>query len=153
MSSPSLRFHSFAFNEGSLDLPDGWEDRSVIALSFPEGSKNPEASFAITRDRTAAQDRSLAAYVDRQLVDMAKSCPRFELIRREPGRIEPHPAETMEFTWRSPNGSFVRQRQTILRLDTGVALAFTGTAASNQFDQYAGTFEELVRTFRLRPAE
>ena len=106
----------FTFNEGSLDLPGGWEDRSVIALSFPSGAPKPEASFAITRDRSATGDSSLASYVDRQLVDMAKSCPKFELVRRDRIALEGSNAETMEFSWRSPDGTFVRQTQTILLL-------------------------------------
>jgi hypothetical protein len=150
MSSPAVRNRTFTFNEGSLDLPGGWEDRSVIALSFPEGSKNPDASFAITRDASALQDRSLGAYVDRQMVDMAKTCPRFELVRREQGVLDGRGVEKLEFTWRSPNGSFVHQRQTILLLSSGAALTFTGTAAENRFSEYADVFARLVETFRLR---
>ncbi|HKE23022.1 MAG TPA: DcrB-related protein [Bryobacteraceae bacterium] len=139
----------FTFNEGSLELPGGWEDRSVIALSFPTGSPKPEASFAITRDRSATGDPSLASYVDRQLVDMAKSCPKFELVRRERIALEGSNAETMEFSWRSPDGTFVRQTQTILLLKSGTALALTGTAPAGRFQEYSGVFEDLVRTLRL----
>ena len=143
----------FKFNDGSLDLPTGWEDRTVVALSFPTGSSKPDASFAITRDRSASEDASLASYVDRQLVDMAKSCPRFELVRRERIALNGENAETMEFTWRSPDGSFVRQRQTIVRLKSGVALAMTGTAPSKRFEEFSDAFQGLVQTFRLRSEE
>lgn len=140
----------YTFNDGSLELPGGWEDRSVIALSFPSGAAKPEASFAITRDRTAAADASLASYVDRQLVDMAKTCPRFELARRERISLDGENAEAMEFSWRSPDGSFVRQTQTILLLKSGAALTLTGTAPASRFPEYADLFQNLVRTFRVR---
>jgi hypothetical protein len=143
----------FTFNEGSLQLPNGWEDRTVVALSFPAGSKKPDASFAVTRDRSATDDPSLASYVDRQLVDMAKSCPRFELVRRERTALNGETAETMEFTWRSPDGTFVRQHQTIVRLKSGVALALTGTAPSQRFQEFSTTFQGLIETFRLRTEE
>jgi hypothetical protein len=119
----------FLFNEGAIDLPDGWEDRS------------------------AADDESLASYVDRQLVDMAKSCPRFELARRERTMLDGDQAESMEFSWRSPDGNFVRQKQTIVRLKSGTALALTGTAPAKRFSDYADVFHNLVRTFRRRKGE
>jgi hypothetical protein len=139
----------FTFNEGSLELPGGWEDRSVIALSFPSGAKKPEASFAITRDRSAAGDSSLAAYVDRQLVDMAKSCPKFELVRRDRIALDGSTAESVEFSWRSPDGTFVRQKQTVVLLKSGVALSLTATAPAGRFQEYSEVFEGLVRTLRL----
>jgi hypothetical protein len=84
--------------------------RAVVSFRRPEA----EASFAITRDRSAASDSSLASYVDRQLVDMAESCPKFELVRRERIALNGASAEAMEFSWRSPIGTFVRQMQTVL---------------------------------------
>jgi hypothetical protein len=141
---------AFTFNDGSLELPGGWEDRTVVALSFPSGAKKPDASFAITRDRSAGEVASLAAYVDRQLVDMAKSCPKFELVRRERIALDGEKAEMMEFSWRSPDGSFVRQLQTVLLLKSGVALALTGTAPANRFQEYSDVFHSLVQTLRLR---
>jgi hypothetical protein len=136
-----------------MDLPGGWEDRTVVALSFPSGAKKPEASFAITRDRSASEDDSLATYVDRQLVDMAKSCPKFDLVRRERLTLDGEKAEAMEFSWRSPDGSIVRQRQTIVLLKSGAALALTGTAPANRFQDFAEVFQSLIQTFRLRREE
>ena len=141
---------SFICNDGSLELPGGWEDRTVVALSFPAGAKKPDASFAITRDRSASADDSLASYVDRQLVDMAKSCPKFDLVRRERIALNGENAESMEFSWRSPDGSFVRQKQTIILLKSGVAVALTGTAPANRFQEFAEVFHNMVKTFRTR---
>src|SRR5258708_5196668 len=83
----------FRFNDGEMEIPEGWEDRSVIALSSPAGSKKPDASFAITKDPLASREPSLAAYADKQIVDMAKNCPRFELIHREQRNLDGLPAQ------------------------------------------------------------
>ena len=29
----------FHFNDGEIEVPENWDDRSVLALSFPAGSK------------------------------------------------------------------------------------------------------------------
>jgi hypothetical protein len=140
----------FLFNEGALELPEGWEDRSVLALSFPAGSKKPEASFAITRDAAAAGQPTLAAYVDRQMVDLGRSLTRFDLVERAREMLDGEPAERLEFTWRSPDGATVRQRQTIVRLENGWALTLTCTTQESRFAQYQPAFEKLIRTFRFR---
>jgi hypothetical protein len=77
---------------------------------------------------------------------MAKSCPRFELARRERIMLDGDQAESMEFSWRSPDGNFVRQKQTIVRLKSG-------TAPANRFTEYADVFQNLVRTFRRRKGD
>jgi hypothetical protein len=141
----------FRFNDGEIEVPDGWEDRSVLALSFPAGVKQADASLAITRDHAAAQHPSLAAYVDRQMVDLAKSCARFELIRREETEVNGVPAQRLEFKWRSPDGSFVRQIQTIILVEGGTALTFTSTTGEAKFAEFAPVFEGIIRGATLKP--
>ena len=143
---------TFRINEGQLEVPEGWEDRSVTALSFPAKSQKPEASFAITRDSSLTEGTTLSAYVDRQMVDMAKTCPRFEVLSRVGLDIDGNPAESLLIAWRSPDGSFVQQEQTILLLPTGVALVFTATASKIRFAEYAPAFKKLISSFSLRKA-
>jgi hypothetical protein len=141
---------TFRFNDGEFEIPSGWEDRSVIALSFPAGAKKPEASFAVTRDNSAGQESSLGLYVDKQLVDLAKACPRFELIRRDQVKTNDLVGQQLEFRWKSPDGTTVRQEQTILLLKTGTALTLTGTAPDPKFAEYAPLFRHMFDRFRLR---
>ena len=140
----------YRFNEGEMEVSRGWEDRTVNGLSFPAGSKQPTASFAITRDPSRASGQSLAAYVDKQLVELAKSCPRFDLLRREDVTVDGAPAVQMDFTWRTPDGIVVRQQQTILILPSGVALTFTATAPKDKFKDHAARFHSFIETFRFR---
>lgn len=140
----------FFINEGHLELPANWEDRTVNGLSFPAGSKQPQFSVAITRDNAKPPEMSLAAYVDRHLHQMAKDCSRFDLLSREDTVADGVPAIRVAFTWRPPDGNFVQQEQTILVLDTGTVLTFTGTALKSRYASFSQIVRELVATFQLR---
>ena len=140
---------SFRINEGDLTLPKGWEDKTINAFTFPLGSKQPSASFAITRDQLKTEI-TLAAYVDKQLVTLAKSCPRFELVRRDDVSLDGIPAVQMEFTWRTPERLLVCQEQTIVLLPAGIVLTFTATAPKDKFSIHAAAFGSLVESFRFR---
>ncbi len=137
-------------NEGEFNVPENWDDKTVTALSFPAGAKKPEASFAVTRDVNVAPGASLASYVDKQLVDLAKTCPRFELVSRDRLEIDGAPAEQLRFTWRSPDGTGVEQQQTSFLLPAKGALTFTATAQHSKFSEFAPLFSGLVAGFRFR---
>jgi len=139
----------YLLNEGLLQIPEGWQDKTVTALSFPAGAAKADASFAVTRDPAAAQSPSLASYVDRQLVDMAKGCPKFELIERHDAALGNAPAQSVSYTWRSPDGTIVQQWQTITRLQSGTALVLTATAPRDKFPQFQSAFEEMISSFQF----
>lgn len=143
----------FRFNEGEMKISKGWEDRTVNGLSFPAGSKQPTASFAITRDVQKPADQALSSYVDKQLVALAKSCARFDLVNRETLEVDGEPAERLDFTWRTPDGVVVQQQQTIFILPTGVAMTLTATAPRNKFKDHAARFQSFVETFHFRRDE
>jgi hypothetical protein len=136
-------------NEGVLQIPDDWQDKTVTALSFPAGASKADASFAVTRDPAAANLPSLAAYVDKQLVEMAKGCPKFELIERHEASLGGAPAQSVSYTWRSPDGTIVQQLQAISLLGSGTALVLTATAPRDKFAQFATTFENMMSSFQF----
>ena len=142
----------FRFNEGDMEVPKGWEDKTVNGLSFPVGSKQPSASFTITRD-TLKGGQTLAEYVDKQLVDMAKSCPRFELLKRNDVTVDEESAIQVEFTWKTPDGLIVHQQQTVFPLPSRVVLTLTATAPKDKFKQHAAAFQSFVDTFEFRREE
>ncbi|HKF58432.1 MAG TPA: DcrB-related protein, partial [Blastocatellia bacterium] len=74
----------FFINEGTFEVGDDWDDKSVTALTFPSGSKVPEASFTVTRDPLSpTASAAIGDYVDEQLSKLARSCQQFDLIRRD----------------------------------------------------------------------
>jgi hypothetical protein len=143
----------YHINEGALDLPPGWGDKSVTAFSFPSGSKRATASLTITREALdpSQKDVTLASHIDRHLIEMAKSCPKFELVRRETTAVDGAPAAQVEFTWRTPERVTVHQEQTMVILPNRVVFTFTGTAPHEKFAEHAPALRDMVRNFRFRP--
>src|SRR5262245_6024220 len=141
---------TYVMNEGAFDVPGAWQDRSVTALSFPAGAQKSDATLTVTRDPSSRTTVSLPAYVDKQLVDMAKSCPRFDLITREDLALAGTHAQLVEYTWRTPDGTQVHQLQVVTLMPAGDALVFTATAPDDIFDRYASTLRDAILSFRFR---
>jgi hypothetical protein len=140
----------FFINEGTFEVNDGWDDRSVTALTFPSGMQAPEASFTVTRDPlTPGAGTSVSDYVDEQLSKLARSCQQFDLIRRDDTTIADQPGQTVEFTWKTPEGKAVRQIQGVLISDA-IALVLTGTSPRDRFPDFADTFHSMIGSFRFR---
>lgn len=140
----------FLINEGSFEIGEGWDDKSVTALTFPAGSQAPEASFTVTRDPlSAGAPGSVGDYVDEQLSKLARSCQQFDLIRRDDATISERPGQLVEFTWKTPEGAIVRQIQAVLILE-GKALVLTGTAPKSRFADFSDVFQNMIASFRTR---
>jgi len=138
----------FFINEGTFEVGDDWDDKSVTALTFPSGSKAPEASFTVTRDPLSpTASAAIGDYVDEQLSKLARSCQQFDLIRRDEATISERPAEVVEFTWKTPDGAIVRQVQAALILE-GKALVLTGTAPKGRFPDFSDVFQKMIVSFR-----
>jgi hypothetical protein len=140
----------YLMDEGSLELDEGWDDRTVTALTFPTGSQRPDASLSVTRDplRPGFQI-SLPGYVDEQLTRLAKSCQQFRLIDRQETTIGDLPAELVEFVWKTPDGFLMHQIQAVLML-AGKVLVLTGTAQTDKYSEFSDIFRQMIMSFRPR---
>lgn len=139
---------NFRFNDGEIEVPQNWEDKTVVALSFPTGAKQPSATMTITRE--PAKEASLATYIDKQLVNMVKTFPRYELLKREEVMVDHQPAIQLEFIWRTPDNIFVHQQQTILLTPQKVVLTFTATTQKGKFKEHEKTFQSFIQSFRIQ---
>lgn len=139
----------FAINEGSFELPDDWEDKSVTAISFPSGSKVPAASITVTREMIKDKKETLSSYVNGQLVNLAKTCPAFQLVRHIPAKLNGLLAESVEFTWKTPEKIAVRQLMVVTFVKSH-SLVITSTAAAERFAEFQPVFEAVIASFRVR---
>ncbi len=135
-------------NEGEIEIPEGWEDKTIHVLSFPEGAKEPDASFSVTRSLTE-ENIGLKAYIDAQLGKMPKLFPRFSMISRDEVTVDGAAAEHLVFTWRSEKGGTLRQEQTVVMLPGEKVLVLTGTARKDSYHLYADAFCDMVTKFRF----
>ncbi len=139
----------FVINEGMFEIPDGWEDRSVTAISFPAGSNIPAASLTVTRETIKDPKETLESYVNGQLAKLAKTCAAFQLIRHLPTRLSGLPAEVVEFNWNTPEKIAVRQLMVITFWESQ-SLVITSTAAVDRFVEFQPMFEAILTSFRVR---
>ena len=88
----------------SVDMPEGWTDRTVIAFS-PPAKKNGKSgpSFVVTRDAMPAGE-SLKTFASKQLTEMAKGLRNFNLRETREVAFVGGSAPQFEFTWVGPNG-------------------------------------------------
>ena len=140
----------YVMNEGGFDIPAGWQDKTVTALVFPEYAASSDASLTVTRDPAAKQSPSLPAYVDKQLIDMARTCSQFDLIQREDVTLHGVQAQSIEYTWRRPDGKSVRQLQLVMLTSSRDALMFTGTALADDYPRYQDVLKRAILSFRFR---
>ncbi len=140
---------AFFINEGVFQIPDGWENKSVTALSFPIGAAKPDASLTVTRETIDASALTLAKYVDAQLAKLAKVCVGFQLVQRAPTQIGGAPGELVEFTWKTPDSIEVRQLMGVI-FHESQSLVITATAATNRFAEFQSIFEAIFGSFRIR---
>lgn len=122
-------------NELTLDLPDGWQDKSVHILSSP--GESPEVTLVVNRDQPNAGE-DLEGYVTRQIKQMTTELPGFRLLGLEEATIGGQPATHARIAWRPKQGEMFQSQMFMLR-PGGNVLILTASAST----QTPGKGEEL----------
>lgn len=108
----------------SFDLPDAYEDHSVVMFSAEPSRPGLATNVVLTRDRLAGGE-TLRRYVDRQLIELGKQLRDLVLLGSEPCDIGGRQAFDMTASWRAPTG-VVEQRLLMIALGERVlTLAIT----------------------------
>lgn len=79
---------TYDINEGRLDIPKGWHDRSATTLGYPD---RPGA-LRVMMSRHAHRGRPLAEMLDEILQDMGRRLAGYELLKREEILLDGEPA-------------------------------------------------------------
>ena len=128
-----------------FELPEGWEDRSVVVLALPESKGGQGASIVITRERA---DVGLVAFADSQLVELAKKLPKFELLRRDERDFRGTVAIDLRFSWLNSNKK-MNQRVLFAAASGRSVLCIALTAGDTDVTQIDRAFEQLVMTLKV----
>jgi hypothetical protein len=135
----------FRFNEGDLELPDDWADKSVYL--FAVGSKQPPAlSFVITRD-DLEPGKELASFADEKLDDLSGQLQGFKLLEKRQVEVSGKVGLEAEFTWRSSVG-VMHQRQTYVQHRQRI-LVLTATARREIRDEHRAQIDAVVSSLKL----
>jgi hypothetical protein len=131
--APALPACRVAFDEGSILLPPGYEDRTTNL--FMPADPQSQATLSIARDRLRPAE-TLDTYVDRQLALLQARLASHKLLARGPEWLGPRedaggPAcKGCRIDASYKNGKLqVYQRQAAFLLDPARALIFTASAA------------------------
>ena len=140
---------NYQLYEGSIEIPDGWKDQTMNAFALPEpGGKGAKASIVISRDYETKSD-DIGHYADLQLVEAAKKLPKYKLIRRNEIQVSGRAAMQVDYTWATPERVEIRQRQAFMKYADYI-LMMTLTIPANEFGKYEGTWQETIKTIRIR---
>jgi hypothetical protein len=134
-----------SFTEGSVTLPNGYEDRSTNLLVPPNTAAQPNLSIA--RDWMKPNE-TLSAYVDRQTATLKAQLAGHKVLSREPVHLGvqpaaeggPVPLQGLRIDAAYRNGKHtIHMRQAAFEVSPLRVLIFTASSATG-FD---AAFEEL----------
>jgi hypothetical protein len=134
----------------ALDVPDHWDDRSVIAFSAPPDEKKQLVpNVVITREKPNAGE-DLDAYANRQLVQNAKTVNKFKLLSHSKIALGGAPAVEIYFEWQHEVlGLSLRQRHLIVQRGPRM-VSIVLTATDEDYAGFEKGFEALLATVRVR---
>jgi len=111
----------------SFDVPRDWEDRSVAAFAAPPApGQTTSPNVVCTRDKLQPGE-NLAAYADRNLVELAQRLEKFSLQKRSDITVSDLPAIELRFTWKGAKG-LIDQRLIMCATGKRLVLSITSTS-------------------------
>jgi hypothetical protein len=135
----------------ALEVPDHWDDRSVIAFSAPTtDSKTPiMPNVVVTREKPKPGE-TLDEYANRQLVTNAKTVNQFKLVKHVRTTVGGQPAVEIGFEWHHEVlGVSLRQRHIIVQRGPRM-LSIVMTATDSDDPASDKELEAILATVRVR---
>ena len=108
---------AYTWNALRFLVPDGMVDQTVV--TFVDNPGQPGFQLTVTADGRGAQ--AFDAFVDAQLVELARSLPGYASVSRSDQTVNGRAAVVVEHRARAPQGPTLRQRQAYL--DRGALVA------------------------------
>ena len=139
----------FDNREVSFDVPEGWQDRTVISFEAPRGGGvQPPSNVTLTK-QPVASDKTLMGLVTQQIADLSMAFPKFELVRQRDTTVGTAPAIEILFHWAHPQGALTQQ--VTMFVNEGHVWSLTATTARGQIERDAAHFERMLRTLKFAP--
>ena len=139
----------YRINEGVIDLPPEWQDRTINVVSSSLGAV-PGLSLTITRD-DMPWGMNFHDYVDDQAKQAAKALKNFEILDRREFEIGGNPATEIESRWVAKQGPV---HQLITSVQSGrKVLILTASLGGEMSDGQKAEMRRIVATLRLERTE
>lgn len=134
-------------NGWTANLPDGWEDRSMITLVGETDASGFASNIVVTRQKVDAET-SVEDYAAFQADMMRAEIENLQILDERP--IEINGVKSFQRLHRFPvdDGRIIQQAQTFF-LAGDIVFAVTGTATLEAFDRSIPAFRQFVETFQI----
>jgi hypothetical protein len=138
----------FTANDFTTDLPDNWQDRSMLTLVGPTDGAGFAPNVVIMRQPVSPQT-SIEDYARQQRAVTEAEIPDLEVLDERPTTVNNAPAyqRLQRFT---AQGRRLQQAQTYV-LGHSVIFVITCTALLENFDKQINAFRRVVDHFQLSP--
>ena len=131
--------------DASIELPDGWVDRTVLTYVGPDnGAGSP--SLVVTRDELPAEV-TLGRYAAMQDAAVRAGLDGVDLVDERETTVAGLQAVRHTYVW-SLDERTMRQRVWSV-LAGGVGYAITATAPDGEFDELRPVFARAVESFAI----
>lgn len=135
----------YRINEGSIDLPRDWQDRTInVVSSNPAG---PGVSLTITRD-DMPWGMAFVEYVEDQAKQAAQALKDFRIDARRELAISGAPAIEIECHWVAKQGA-IHQLITTVSAAGGKVLVLTASVGGEMSAAQQAEMRRIVLTLRL----
>lgn len=139
----------YRINEGSIDLPRDWQDRTInVVSSNPAG---PGVSLTITRD-DMPWGMAFPEYVEDQAKQAAQALKDFRIDARRELSVNGAPAIEIECRWTAKQGA-IHQLITTVGAAGGKVLVLTASVGGEMSAAQQAEMRRIVSTLRLERAE
>lgn len=133
-------------NKFALEIPDDWQDRSIVSFSAAVAPHEFAPNVVITREIIDAET-SLEDYTQRQFAVTQAEVQGLQIVDRRQttlgGRAAVQVVQKI-----SAHGLVLRQLQTFILGDEEIYIV-TCTATESSFEQYLPRFQKIAGTFQI----
>lgn len=137
--------------EAAFDVPNDWDDKTVVAFSAKAKPNTIVPNAVLTRDSLKAGE-NCDAFVNRMIVEMAKGLGGFTLLSKEPRKLGDIDGFIIEYTWRGSAGKVVLQRLVVAVTNGKDVIGLNVTCAETDAKKYAPITDRILASFKPKRA-
>ncbi len=135
-----------------MDVPDDWQDRTIVAFSAPLKPKQTVApNIVVTRDSIGVTEPA-SSYADKQLVELARRLEAFNLSSKRDTLLGGLAAVELVFTWRGGTG-ILKQKQIFVAPGNGLVVTLVATALVSDFSGMEPVFTAILDSISFPAAK
>lgn len=140
----------YHMDEAVFDVPTGWTDRSLHALTTVVPNSRDRLTLTVSRE-DPPRGTPLGRHVDRALAEQKRALTSFEILdRADEVDLGGVVATTARVRWRNAQGPIYHRH--VYVLVHGRVLAFTGTCKYKHHEACDQEIDAMVATLAIREA-